>query len=92
MQMLYNSDNFAVVRIDAPGSTDRTDGHPVVARSGYEIVDKASRREIYLEGALAEYFQRGVQALVQSGQASQERVDDFIAGFAGLAQQPLVLH
>jgi hypothetical protein len=93
MQMLYNSDSFAVVRIELPpavgGDAPGTEG---LARGGFEIVDKAARREIFIEGPLAERFQRGVQALVEAGSPSEEAFDDFIAGYAGMAQQPLVLH
>lgn len=85
MQMLYNSDSFVVVRFDAPGR------EPGSAAGGFEIVDKFSRKEIYLQGALAERFQRGVQELVQQG-PSVESIDEFIAGFADAAQQPLVVH
>jgi predicted phage tail protein len=61
-------------------------------RGGFEIVDKTARREIYIEGALAERFQRGVQALVETGANTEEAFDAYIADFAGMAQQPLVLH
>ncbi len=85
MQMLYNSDSFVVVQFDAPGR------EPGTAAGGFEIVDKFARREIYLQGALAERFREGVQALVRQG-PSLESLDEFIAGFADAAQQPLVLH
>lgn len=85
MQMLYNSDSYVVVQFDAPGR------EPGTAAGGFEIVDKLARREVYLQGALAERFRAGVEALVQQG-PSQESLDEFIAGFAGAAQQPLVLH
>lgn len=85
MQMLYHSDSFVVVQFDAPGR------EPGTAAGGYEIVDKTARREIYLQGALAERFERGVQELVRQ-RPSMESLDEFIAGFAGAAQQPLVLH
>jgi hypothetical protein len=89
MQVLYNSEAFAVVQMEAPsGQADA----PNLTRDGFEIVVKATRREIFIEGALAERFQHGVQALVEAGQASEEDFDAFIAGFSGLAQQPLVLH
>lgn len=90
--MLYNSDSFAVVRIEVPPDDPGAVGAEGVARGGFEIVDKAARREIFIEGALAERFQRGVQALVDAGSPSEEAFDDFIAGYAGLAQQPVVLH
>ncbi|MBL8328865.1 MAG: DUF3567 domain-containing protein [Rubrivivax sp.] len=100
MQMLYNSDSFAVVRIELPqepaAAATPAEGASAAdapaPRGGYEIVDKTARREIFIEGALAARFQQGVQALVDAGSATEEAFDDYIAGFAGLAQQPLVLH
>jgi hypothetical protein len=59
---------------------------------GYEIVDKFARKEIFLEGAVAESFKRGVHALAESGDASPEAFDEFIAGYTQLAQHPVVLH
>ena len=91
MQMLYNSDSFVVVRFEVPAGGDES---PALARGGYEIVDKFARKEIFIEGALAERFQRGVEELVAQGpeQASAEALDAFIAGFTELAQTPLALH
>jgi hypothetical protein len=94
MQMLYNSDSFAVVEIDLParvgdGAQAQPDGVP--RRGGYEIVDKFSRKEIFIEGALAESFREGVDALVRT-EPSVEELDDYIGRFAGLMQQPMVLH
>lgn len=89
MQMLYNSDSFVVVRFElAPAATGN---EPVLSQGGYEIVDKFTRKEIFIVGALAEKFQQGVQAIVDSD-PSEERFDDFIAGFTTLAQHPLALH
>ena len=85
MQMLYNSDSFVVVAFELPVS-----GMP--ARGGYEIVDKFARKEIYIEGALAESFKNGVQALVDSSNPSPEAFDEFIGRYTVLAQQPVVLH
>ncbi|MDP1650925.1 MAG: DUF3567 domain-containing protein [Rubrivivax sp.] len=87
MQMLYNSDSYVVVQFDVPGPTEGT----TPRRGGFEIVDKLARKEIFIEGAVAESFQRGVQSLVQEG-PNEEAIDDFIAGFTALAQQPVVLH
>ncbi len=93
MQMLYNSDSFTVLRFDA---TTATEGSPpdvakTSLRGGFEIVDKSTRKGIYLEGAVAESFQRGVQALVEQG-PDPEALDNYLAGYTALAQQPLVLH
>ena len=90
MHTLYNSDSFTVVAFEMPviagaGEAPRRQG-------GFEIVDKFSRKEIFIQGAVAESFQLGVQALVAHGEPDEEALDDFIAGFAQLAQQPVVLH
>ena len=87
MQMLYNSDSFVVVQFSLP----QEDGAGQPSRDGYEIVDKLTRKEIYLQGAVAESFQRGVEALVQQG-PDEESLDAFIARFTASAQQPVVLH
>ncbi len=98
MHMLYNSDNFAVVRFELePAGEGAQAAAQALAtqslgRGGYEIVDKTVRREIYIQGALAERFQRGVQALVETGEATEEKFDAYIADFADAAQQPVVLH
>ena len=89
MQTLYNSDSFTVVAFEmhAAGASD---GAPA-SRGGYEIVDKFARKEIFIEGAVAASFQQGVQALVAQG-PNEEALDAYIAGYAQLAQQPVVLH
>ncbi len=89
MQMLYNSDSYVVVRFDVP-APDAAAGP--LRRGGYEIVDKLARKEIFIEGAVAESFQLGVQALMESHPADEEAFDNYIAGYTALAQQPLVLH
>jgi hypothetical protein len=95
MQTLYNSDSYVVVSFDFHAGDD---GVPArLQRGGFEIVDKLARKEIFIEGALAEHFKQGVQALV-AGQAQgdadalQASIDDFIAGYTALAQQPVLLH
>ena len=93
MQMLYNSDSFAVVQFDLPPPADlpSSPAQPTLRRGGYEIVDKFARKEIFIEGALAERFKLGVQTLVASG-PSEEQLDEFIAGFTTGAHQPVMLH
>lgn len=94
MELLYNSEAFVVMQFTLAGETAGA-GHAAgatdTARSGYEIVDKFARKEIYLQGAVAASFQRGVEALVQQG-PSEESLDAYIAGFTVMAQQPVVLH
>ncbi|HJV96683.1 MAG TPA: DUF3567 family protein, partial [Albitalea sp.] len=60
-------------------------------RGGYEIVDKFARKEIYIEGALAQSFKEGVEALIEN-EPSEEAMDEYLARFASLMQHPLVLH
>jgi Protein of unknown function (DUF3567) len=89
MQMLYNSDHYVVVEFDL--GADAPSNESAARRGGYEIVDKFARRGIFLDGAAAEGFKRGVNELVGRG-PSEEEIDDFIAGYTLLAQQPVVLH
>ena len=107
MQMLYNSDSYIVVQFEVTPSDEtafpdaHADAHAdaqadvhIKGRGGFEIVDKFARKEIFIEGALAERFQRGVQEIVAQhpAGASPETLDDYIAGFTELAQNPVVLH
>ncbi len=81
MQMIYNSPNYCVVEFaDSEGQ-----------HAGFEIMDKTSRREIYINGALALRFRENVSELIASEPTSDE-VDAFLSGFGGLMQQPLTLH
>jgi len=91
MQMLYNSDSFAVVMFDVPNASDDEGSTPTLNRGGYEIVDKFARREIFIEGALAQSFKEGVEALIES-EPSEEEIDEYLGRFSSLMQQPLVLH
>ena len=91
MHMLYNSDSFIVVKFDVPG-TDAPHAGLQLQRGGYEIVDKFARKEIFIEGALAESFQEGVQALVDKGEPSEDELDDFIERYAAMGQTPVAMH
>ncbi len=93
MHMLYDSDSFAVVQIDVP-SLDQAQGlapEDALMRGGFEIVDKFARKEIFIEGALAQQFQEGVEALSE-GDPSEEDYDDFIAPYASMSQTPVQMH
>ena len=95
MQMLYNSDSFAVVLFDVAESEPANPANPAnparLTHGGYEIVDKFARKEIFLQGAMAESFKVGVEALIET-RPSEEEIDDYIERFASLMQQPVVLH
>jgi Protein of unknown function (DUF3567) len=94
MHMLYDSDAFAVVHILAnaqdDGAPDRPQG-PQIPRHGFEIVDKRSGKEVYLDGSWAEMFHIQITAW-QQNTPSQEEVEDTLEGYASLAQMPVVMH
>ncbi|PTT77142.1 DUF3567 domain-containing protein [Pelomonas sp. HMWF004] len=93
MHMLYNSDSFIVVQFDVPAVAPQIVATgPQLNRGGFEIVDKFARKEIFIEGALAESFQQGVQALIDEGEPSEDELDAFIETYAVMGQQPVVMH
>lgn len=93
MHMLYDSESFAVVHIhaNAPQDGEATPSGPQLPRHGFEIVDKRSGKEIYLDGSWAELFQQQISAW-QANTPSQEEVEDTLEGYATLAQMPVVMH
>ena len=91
MHMLYNSDSFAVVAFEIPHGPV-AEGDPVPEpRGGFEIVDKFAKKDIFLDGAVAETFKAGAMALMES-EPSEEDMDEYIGRFTSVMQQPLVLH
>lgn len=93
MQMLYDSDTFVVVQIlaNAPEESAPAPAIPELARHGFEIVDKRSGKEVYLDGSWAEMFQQRLSAWAQKT-PTQEEVEDTLEGYSGLANTPIFLH
>ena len=97
MHMLYNSPSFIVVQFDVqvnepvPGELLKANPELQLHRGGFEIVDKFTRKEIFIEGALAQQFQDGVEALIERD-PSEEDLDDFIESYAQMGHQPVVMH
>jgi hypothetical protein len=96
MQMLYNSDSFAVVHIlanaqEVASAASGESTGPVLPRHGFEIVDKRSGKEVYLDGSWAEMFQQQILAW-QRDAPTQEEVEDTLDRYTGLAQNPVVVH
>ena len=97
MHMLYDSESFVVVHMlpDAPepaaALNDSAPAAPRLARHGFEIVDKRSGKEVYLDGSWAEMFQQQILAW-QRDTPTQEEVEDALDRYAGLAQNPVVVH
>ena len=99
MHMLYDSESFVVVHMlpDAVEKkstqvlNDTAPAIPQLARHGFEIVDKRSGKEVYLDGSWAEMFQEQILAW-QRDTPTQEEVEDALDRYAGLAQNPVVVH
>ncbi len=64
---------------------------PTLTRHGFEIVDKRSGKEVYLDGSWAELFHQKIAAW-QLNTPTQEEVEDTLEGYAELAQNPVLLH
>ena len=82
MNMIYNSPSYCVVEF---GDVDAE------SVCGYEIMDKAARRQIYIAGPLALRFRSDVEDLIAS-EPTIEEVDAYLSQFDALMQQPITLH
>lgn len=94
MNTLYDSEAFSVVHMQqdiAPlVENGGNPGHSLI-RHGFEIVDKRSGREVYLDGSWAEIFHAQIQEW-QRNTPTQEEVEDTLDGYTGLAQHPVTIH
>ena len=84
MEMIYNSPNYVVVEFAQIDGVANTTG-------GFEIVDKQSRREVYIAGESAEQFRSQVRELIAT-EPSMEDVDEFLSQFDVYMNHPLTLH
>jgi Protein of unknown function (DUF3567) len=93
MQMLYDSESFVVVhmQLETLGNDVEELKKPALARHGFEIVDKRSGKEVYLDGSWAELFQQQITAW-QMNTPTQEEVEDTLDGYAELAHNPVLMH
>ena len=99
--MLANaqSQNMSPEAASGPGNTALSDvktdqypqGVPMLARHGFEMVDKRSGKEVYLDGSWAELFQQHIVAW-QVNMPTQEEVEDTLSQYAELAQNPVLVH
>lgn len=102
MHMLYDSETFSVTHMlanapqaDAPSAAEGEDSRkkpvPIMARHGFEIVDKRVGKEVYLDGSWAELFQQRLSAWAQKA-PTQEEIEDTLESYSGLANTPVLLH
>ena len=103
MHTLYDSETYSVTHMLAnvvvPDDAQLAEADsatpakpvPVLARHGFEIIDKRSGKEVYLDGSWAELFQQHISAWQQKT-PTQEEVEDTLEQYAELAQNPVVIH
>ncbi len=103
MNTLYDSETYSVTHMlanaivvevsDVAAAEAALSAKPVpqLARHGFEIVDKRSGKEVYLDGSWAELFQQHISAW-QLKTPTQEEVEDTLEQYAELAQNPVVVH
>jgi hypothetical protein len=99
MHTLYDSDTFSVTHMLADLELEINVAElsadkpviPVLARHGFEIVDKRHGKEVYLDGSWAELFQQRIAAW-QQNMPTQEEVEDTLEQFAELAHTPVAIH
>ncbi len=93
MNVLYDSESFSVTHLlaDTHTETGVANPGPMLVRHGFEIVDKRSGKEVYLDGSWAELFQQQINAW-QVNTPTQEEVESTLDRYAELAQNPLVMH
>jgi hypothetical protein len=82
---------LAAIAVSDASAAPSGDTTPRLARNGFEIVDKRSGREIYLDGSWAELFQAQIEAWQQKT-PTQEEVEDTLERYTALAHQPVVVH
>ncbi len=86
MNMIYNSLNYCVVEFASFAAHDGRE-----QSGGFEIMDKNSKREIFIGGLLADTFRKDVTSLIDS-EPSTDEIDEYLSRFDSMMQQPLVLH
>jgi len=103
--MIYDSDAYVVMHMNAapfdkpfinlgeplpvPKNFDPLLGK--MQRHGFEIVDKRSGKEVYLDGSWAEMFQEKVMAWQRKAPTIDE-IEKTLEGYAALAVTPIMVH
>lgn len=92
MNTLYESETFCLVHMIAPSADPAdADAATLPLRQGFELVDKRSGKEVYLDGSWAELFSQRLAAW-QAQQPTEEEVEETLDCYAALAQTPVLLH
>ena len=85
MNLIYNSEQYSVVEFGAD------DDNEALRYGGYEITDKAVKREFFMGGMQAVTFRKDVSDLIASD-PSLEEVDDFLGQFDPYMMQMVTIH
>lgn len=98
MNTLYESEAFSVVHMQQDVTTQglgvgQGPLHSLqgLVRHGFEIVDKRSGREVYLDGSWAEVFHAQIREW-QRNTPTQEEVEQTLDSYTGLAHHPVHIH
>lgn len=91
--MLYDSEFFVVLQLHANASAPFASllAPKELPRMGFEIIDKRSGKEVYLDGSWAELFQQHLNDW-QEKMPTPEEIETTIEGYAALAHTTLSLH
>ncbi|MCB5224963.1 MAG: DUF3567 domain-containing protein [Candidatus Cloacimonetes bacterium] len=91
MMTLYDSESFAVVQLVLPAPASAEPDTDEAFARGFEILDKRVGKGLFLDGLWADMFQARIAAW-QKDMPTQEEVESTLAGYAVLAQNPMVIH
>ena len=87
MNLIYNSEQYSVVEFGADRTLDAS------RFGGYEIVDKGGKREIFINGVLAQNFRRDVNVNeLIANEPTMAEIDEFLGSYDELMSQPVLLH
>lgn len=87
--MIYDSEAFSVFQLDWGDDNARAEQQRRLG--GFEIVDKFARKEIFIEGPVADGFRTRVQHLMEASPTVDD-IDDLLDGFSALSRQNLHAH
>lgn len=94
MNTLYESETYCLIHVQGTWDTGLAPGVDLehrLPRHGFELLDKRSGKELYLDGPWAELFQDQLHAW-QRQPPTQDEVEDTLTRYAGLAQIPTSIH
>ena len=77
MNLIYNSENYAIL------------AYPV--RYGFELVDKQSRRSLFVQGSLAVDLRAAIYR-IPDAERDVDSIDSLLDEYCAGAAQPIVFH